>query len=163
MNGCGLIPYWDEEKGTLDQDLFDKFTGSQEEAQAWETYLERHVPLNTGSYGLLTRGMYAVQLRPWLRAFDRDQFLCIRLESMKEDGVSSTMQQVWAHLDLPNHPVHDESAKNTREYQSMDREVQSYLQRFFEPHNRVLSAVLQIRSDEWIDPWPYTDGKLENQ
>jgi hypothetical protein len=162
MDDCGLIPYWDVEKGTVDQDLFDKFAGSQDEKEAWDIYLERYVPLNTGSYGLLTRGMYAVQLRPWLRAFDRDQFLCLRLESMKEDGVSSTMQNVWAHLDLPNHPVHDESAKNTREYEAMESEVQDYLQRFFDPHNRCLSSVLQINSDEWTDPWPYNDVHIED-
>jgi hypothetical protein len=154
MNDCGLIPYWDIGTGSVDHQVFDAFTGSSEEMRAWDVYLENHVPLNTGSYGLLTRGMYAVQLRPWLRAFPRDQFLFVRLESMKEDGVHDTMQKVWDHLDLPNYPVQDDSAKNTREYQSMDPKEESYLQRFFQPHNRVLAAVLNTNTGEWKDPWP---------
>jgi hypothetical protein len=155
MNDCGLIPYWDMDSGRVDQRLFDSFAGSPAENKAWDLYLERHVPLNTGSYGLLTRGMYAVQLRPWFRAFPKDQFLCLRLESMKDKGVQDTMQQVWDHLDLPNHPVHDESAKNTREYQSMAPKEESYLRRFFEPHNRVLASMLSSNTEDWKDPWPF--------
>jgi len=157
MDECGLIPYWNIQDGIVDQDIFNRFAGSSQEDEAWNKYLNRHVPLNTGSYGLLTRGMYAVQLRPWFRAFSRDQFLCLRLESMKYDGVPAIMQLVWDHLDLPNHPVHDESAKNTREYQSMDPQVESYLQRFFQPHNRTLASVLEDDSKEWRDPWPYAE------
>jgi hypothetical protein len=155
MDECGLIPYWDMEAGRVDQEVFDSFAGSAEETKAWSLYLEKHVPLNTGSYGLLTRGMYAVQLRPWFRAFPRDRFLCLKLESMKTTGVQTIMKQVWNHLDLPNHPVHDDTAKNTREYQPMDSTEELYLQRFFEPHNRILSSVLGSSSEEWQNPWPY--------
>lgn len=158
LKDCGLIPYWDTDKGVLDQDSFDVFSGSEEETVAWNRYLEHHVPLKTGSYGLLTRGMYAVQLRSWFRAFDRDQFMCLKLESMS-CGVSETMQNVWAHLDLPNHPVPDESARNSRQYDTTDPKVKDYLQRFFEPHNRLLASVLQTQqqtvSEEWKNPWPY--------
>mmetsp|Transcript_9707 Transcript_9707/g.23851 ORF Transcript_9707/g.23851 Transcript_9707/m.23851 type:complete len:652 (-) Transcript_9707:68-2023(-) len=162
MNGCGLIPYWQRSTlgtffgGFVDQECFNEFAGSAAEEQAWNQYLEKYVPLNTGSYGLLTRGMYAVQLRPWILAFDRDQLLCLRLESMKVDGVRPTMEKVWAHLDLPYHPVLDESPKNTREYSSMEPDIEDHLQNFFEPHNRILSSVLQNDDDEWNDPWPYT-------
>ena len=155
MKYCGLIPYWNIETGVLDQQVFDEFAGSQKERKAWNIYLEKHVPLNTGSYGLLTRGMYAVQLRPWFHAFDRDQFLCIQLETMV---VSETMQKVWAHLDLPNHPVEDESARNSRQYDATADATEQYLQRFFEPHNQLLATVLQDES--WKNPWPY---KLEEQ
>jgi hypothetical protein len=163
MKECGLIPYWDTEKGgVLDQDSFDAFAGSPQESEAWNRYMEHHVPLSTGSYGLLTRGMYAVQLRPWLRAFDRDQFLCLKLESMN-NGVPETMQKVWAHLDLPNHPVADDSAKNSRQYDPTEPKANDYLQRFFEPHNRVLASVLQQEEEptnseseeDWKNPWPY--------
>ncbi|KAG7367326.1 sulfotransferase [Nitzschia inconspicua] len=155
LDACGLIPYWDIEAGCVNQKVFDAFHGSAEEAKAWNLYLEKYVPLNTGSYGLLARGMYAVQLRPWFDAFPRDRFLCLRLESMKADGVDATMKRVWKHLDLPNHPVHDDSAKNTREYSAMDQNEELYLQRFFEPHNRVLASVLGSSAVEWQNPWPY--------
>ena len=156
MNECSLIPYWNIEDGIIDQDCFDQFFGSQQEDEAWNRYLERYVPLNTGSYGLLTRGMYAVQLRPWFRSFDRDQFMFLRLESMKsKNGVPNAMERVFSHLDLPYHPICDESAKNSREYESTDTKIHDYLQRFFEPHNRGLASVIQTKSEEWIDPWPY--------
>ena len=157
MNDSGLIPYWDIENGVLDQDSFNNFSGSPQETLAWNHYLEKHVPLNTGSYGLLTRGMYAAQLRPWLRAFDRTQFLCLKLESMN-CRVPETMQKVWAHLDLPSHPIADESARNSRQYDSTEPRIRDYLQRFFEPHNRDLVSFLQkheLSSEDWINPWPY--------
>jgi hypothetical protein len=155
MNKCGLIPYWDKDNGIVDHAVFDKFFGSAEEDDAWNQYLDRHVLLNTGSYGLLARGMYAVQLRPWLKAFQKDQFLMFRLESMKADGVQAMMQKVWAYLDLPNYFVRDETPKNTRDYQPMDVEVKEYLERFFEPHNRKLAQVLGCEEEEWKNPWPY--------
>ena len=153
MNDCGLIPYWKMPQGVVDEDLFEQFVGSSEEEFAFQRYLEKYVPLNTGSYGLLTRGMYALQLRPWLCAFDREQFLVLQLEGMKKEGVAATMQKVWAHLDLPTFPVADETAKNTRDYEPMEPHLKRYLQRFFQPHNRLLAKVLG--DVEWEDVWPY--------
>ncbi|CAJ1952366.1 unnamed protein product [Cylindrotheca closterium] len=155
MQECGLVPYWDTKEGVTDMELFNKFSGSPLETKAWDLYLQKHVPLNTGSYGLLTRGLYVLQIRPWLEAFDADHLLVLKLESMKQKGVQSTMSQVWEHLDLPNHPVDDETPKNTREYQPMDPDTQKYLQAFFDPHNKQLASVLQSDSLEWNNPWPY--------
>jgi hypothetical protein len=154
MDDCGLIPYFNIESGTVDQERFDSFSGSVEEDEAWDRYLANHVPLNTGSYGLLTRGMYALQLRPWFRAFDRDQFLVLRLESLRSKGVQEFMKPVWEHLDLPVHPVHDEDAKNSRGYNPMGEDIKAYLERFFDPHNRLLSRIFS-HEQEWKCPWPY--------
>jgi hypothetical protein len=154
MSECGLIPYFDCTTGQVDQQVFDKFFGSPEEDQAWEKYLANHVPLNTGSYGLLTRGMYALQLRPWLRAFPKEQFLVLKLESLKTKGVQEFMRPVWEHLDLPPHAVEDEEAKNTRGYQPMGEDIKAYLERFYEPHNRRLAEMLDD-DNEWKNPWPY--------
>lgn len=158
MDDCGLIPYFDRNKGEVDQTQFDLFFGSSEEDLAWDKYIANHVPLNTGSYGLLTRGMYALQLRPWFRAFEKNQFLVLRLESLKSKGVQEFMRPVWDHLDLPPHPVEDEEAKNTRGYQPMGADVRTYLERFFEPHNRKLAQQLED-ADDWNNPWPYHDSK----
>lgn len=154
MNDCGLIPYFDIESGVVDQEKFDNFFGSTDEDEAWDKYLTNHVPLNSGSYGLLTRGMYALQLRSWFREFDEKQFLVLRLESLRSKGVQEFMKPVWAHLDLPAHPVHDEDAKNTRGYNPMGEDIQAYLRCFFEPHNRQLSKMIDEEKD-WANPWPY--------
>ncbi len=155
LKKCGLIPYFDTSTGLVDQAVFDKFFGSKEEDHAWDMYLTNHIPLNTGSYGLLTRGLYALQLRPWFRAFDKDQFLVLKLESLKSKGVQEFMRPVWEHLDLPAHSVEDEEAKNTRGYQPMGDDIKAYLERFYEPHNRQLAEILET-AEEWRNPWPYT-------
>ena len=154
MDNCGLIPYFNIESGMVDQSRFDLFSGSAEEDEAWEMYLANHVPLNTGSYGLLTRGMYALQLRPWFRAFDRNQFLVLRLESLRSKGIEEFMKPVWEHLDLPVHPLHGEAAKNARGYNPMGHDIQSYLERFFSPHNGRLAKLFPDEK-EWEYPWPY--------
>lgn len=155
LTECGLIPYFDCTTGQVDQKVFDTFFGSPEEDQAWEKYMANHIPLNTGSYGLLTRGLYALQLRPWLRAFKKNQFLVLKLESLKTKGVQEFMRPVWEHLDLPPHGVEDEEAKNTRGYQPMGEDIKAYLERFYEPHNRRLAEILERSDDEWENPWPY--------
>ena len=99
--------------------------------------------------------MYALQLRPWLRAFEKDQFLVLKLESLRDKGIQQFMQPVWAHLDLPSHPIEDEGAKNTRGYQSMGKDVQAYLECFFAPHNRRLAQELGSNSSDWSNPWSY--------
>jgi hypothetical protein len=153
MNECGLVPYFDIKEGTVNQQVFDEFCASSAETKAWDCYLEKHVPLNTGSHGLLTRGMYTLQLRPWFRSFDREQFLILQLEKMKDEGVQTTMQKVWSHLDLPNYPVQDDTPKNARDYQPIDEDIKKYLQRFFQPHNRLLASVLG--EDHWQGVWEY--------
>lgn len=149
MKDCGLIPYWDMEGGFCDQDAFDSFLNSPQEDQAWDLYLERHVPLNTGSYGLLARGLYALNLRPWLKAFDKKQFLVLNLEGdLHSDAVQSTMERVFDHVGVPSSfELTDVSPQNTREYEpKMDLELFDYLTRFFEPHNQRWEMMLQSLS-----------------
>mmetsp|Transcript_16492 Transcript_16492/g.36112 ORF Transcript_16492/g.36112 Transcript_16492/m.36112 type:complete len:645 (-) Transcript_16492:1850-3784(-) len=157
MRQCGLIPYWNIATGELDQALFDSFSGTDKENHAWDLYL-KDIPLNTGSYSLLGRGMYELNLRPWLANFAKHDFLVLPLERFESDGVSSIMEKVWRHVGLPSYQVDDESAKNTRSYDSMmDQDLYNYLNRFFEPHNRRLETLL---GDEWRDIW--MDKEVEN-
>jgi Aspartyl/Asparaginyl beta-hydroxylase len=139
MHDSGLIPYWNLTTRTCDQSLFQAFVDTPEEDQAWAIYLERHVPLNTGSYGLLARGLYALQLRPWLRSFDPQDFLCLQLERDLDTAmVQATMERVFDHVGVPSaFTLPDVSPKNTRLYEpNMDPGLYQVLQRFFEPHNQ---------------------------
>ena len=151
MRNCGLIPYWDLEAKTMNMDLFNHFAGSKKEDAAFEKYLKNHVHMSSGSHSLVSRGMYELQLRQWIRAFSSKAFLVLKLEDMKNEGVNETMSKVWKHLDLPPYQVKDESAKNTRSYGEMKEETKELLQRFYEPHSARLGALL---GDEWSgNPW----------
>ncbi|CAB9516240.1 expressed unknown protein [Seminavis robusta] len=145
MHQCGLIPYWDMDAGTVDQTVFDGFINSAEEDQAWSLYLDRHVPLHTGSYGVLARGLYALQMRPWLHAFHPQDFLCLQLErDLNATTVQATMERVFDHVGVPSSfTLADVSPQNTRQYEpNMDENLYQVLERFFEPHNRRWEALV---------------------
>lgn len=152
MKESGLIPYWDIERKTMDLKIFDKFVGTKEENYAYRQYLKIHVPMNTGSHSLISRGMYELQLRQWFREFPSQMFLVLKLEDMKaEGGVQRAMDRVWTHLDLPPFIMKDVSAKNTRSYSDpLSDEMKDTLARFFAPHNQRLKVLL---GGEWENPW----------
>lgn len=166
MKSCGLLPYWtcnnngddlttDWLNASFDQATFDSFSGSHDEDAAWNRYLHAHVPLQTGSYGLLSRGLYELQLRPWLRAFDPSDFLILELETMNanEANLSASLQRAWDHLNIPVVDFGewmDTTPKNTREYsRSMSCATLDFLAQFYRPHTerfRVLLADMQQRN-----------------
>lgn len=149
MRKCGLIPYFDIETGIVDQSAFQAFSNSQQENAAWEKYLT-DIPLHTGSHCLIGRGLYELNLRPWLKQYDQSDFLVIRLETMK-DHVQTTMDRVWQHLGIPQYDLEDDTAKNTRVYDPiLTTERRDFLRRFYKPHNERLADVL---GEEWRSAW----------
>jgi hypothetical protein len=148
MQDCGLLPYWNIERGELDQDLFDEFVSSEEENKAWNVYLQQ-IPLNIGSHSIVSRGLYELNLRPWFANFDKEDFLILNLDDM-ERNASRTMQKVWQHLQLPPYQLKDKTAKNTQSYSEMESDIEQYLRRFYEPHNRRLAVIL---GNEWNNVW----------
>jgi hypothetical protein len=165
LQKCGLLPYWTsapERNGSstntvefwksavFDARVFDSFSDSPEEDAAWIRYLQLHVPVNTGSYGLLSRGLYALQLRPWFQSFDPSSFLVLKLEAMtaNADCLSSTTRQVWNHLSLPPIDLAEDasSPKNSREYDRdalLTEDTRDFLHRFYQPHNKRLLRLLR--------------------
>jgi hypothetical protein len=63
MKEDGLLPYWDVTTGTVDEIVYNKFVNSHDEDVAWERYVTTRIPLNTGSYAIVARGLYALQFR----------------------------------------------------------------------------------------------------
>ena len=150
----GLIPYWNVDTNTVDQQIFDQFVGSKEEDEAWTRFQTKRIPLSTGSHSLLARGMYHLQLRHWFNAFPRDQFLVIQMESMKEpNGVENVMKKAYSFLNLQYFDVEDDSPKNSREYNPVQDDVVEVLRNFYAAHNNILSQLLD--GDEWTNPWAY--------
>eukprot|EP00804_Cyclotella_cryptica_P027780 CCRYP_009195-RB/>CCRYP_009195-RB protein AED:0.29 eAED:0.34 QI:0/0/0/1/0/0/3/0/675 len=140
MKEDGLLPYWDMESKTVNSEIFDTFINSREEDEAWERYVRTRVPLNTGSYSPLARGMYALQCRQWFRSFSKDKFLVMKLEDMssREKGVQWVVNKTMEHLGVPQFEVPDVDKKNAREYVDPleeKEELKGWLKRFFAPHN----------------------------
>eukprot|EP00521_Asterionellopsis_glacialis_P013944 CAMPEP_0195307810 /NCGR_PEP_ID=MMETSP0707-20130614/37903_1 /TAXON_ID=33640 /ORGANISM="Asterionellopsis glacialis, Strain CCMP134" /LENGTH=488 /DNA_ID=CAMNT_0040372063 /DNA_START=948 /DNA_END=2414 /DNA_ORIENTATION=- len=143
LHKYGVIPYWDMKKECMDEELWNNFVNSPQEQDAWNAYITNCVPLNTGSYGIVARGLYALQIQSWLKEFTPTQFLILKLEEFQNRGIQSIMEDVWCHLGLPPYQVHDESPSNTRSYKStMAPHTQQMLERFFTPHNQRLEHLL---------------------
>jgi hypothetical protein len=160
----GLLPYWDVESKTVDRDLFNSFINTSEEDEAWERYVRTRIPLNTGSYSPLARGLYALQCRQWFRSFSKDTFLVMKLEDMssEEKGVQWVVNRTLQHLGLPRFDVPNMEKKNSREYVDPLEgkvELKEWLQRFFEPHNerfgRMLMEEMGYDEKDWTDIWRY--------
>lgn len=164
MKEDGLLPYWDMESKTVDKEMFDTFINSREEDEAWERYVRTRVPLNTGSYSPLARGMYALQCRQWFRSFSKDKFLVMKLEDMssQERGVQWVVNRTMKSLGLPQFEVPDVDKKNAREYVDPfegQEELKEWLKRFFSPQNerfgRMIVEELGYDENDWTDLWTY--------
>ena len=164
MQDCGLIPYWDMEQKIINSDSFGSFVGSEAEEEAFSRYLQKYVKVKSGSYGIIVRGLYELQLRPWMKAFDPKQFMVLKLESMScsvdKDRIHTVMDHVWHHLELPFYKIEDGEIKNARSYKcEMSEETKMMLKRFYKPHNIRLSTMLKnhyLEDDlvDWEgDPW----------
>ena len=93
----------------------------------------------TAYRGLIARGMYALQLGEWLRSFDADRFMILRLERF--DPVCDAAK-VWAHAGVAvvGAVDVDGTPKNSREY---EYEESSILRRFFRPHDQRLRRLMK--------------------
>jgi len=106
-------------------------------------------PLNHGGHSMLARGMYAIQLIPWLESFPPDQIKIIRMEDLREnENVQSIIDDVFNFIELPSCPVECTQAHNTRTYPSISPETQQLLTEFYRPYNERLYEMLG-RNMQW--------------
>lgn len=121
----------------------------------WQHFSRSHLaklPNSHGSHSLLLRGLYALQLQPWIAEFGRDAFCFVRCEDMRTPrGVQEQVDRVVEHLGLRPHPVADTSAKNTRSYAAADEAVVQRLRDFYAPFNEDLYELLGWGEDK---RWP---------
>ena len=158
LQKCGVIPYWKDNK--LDREAYDMFINTEKEYQAWQRYLS-HIPSNTGSYALVGRSLYALNLLPWFRAMDRSQFFVINLEDWSSQP-QSVLRDLWQHLDVPHCSAVDAKAQNTRTYESiLSDEWKDRLQRFFAPQNERLVSLVDSKSNPWSRCWMYDQVEVE--
>ncbi len=59
-----------------------------------------------GGHSLIARGLYALQLEPWLDAFP-DSIQVLTLEYLQGLNMNVTMAFIYEHIGLPPHSVND--------------------------------------------------------
>lgn len=102
-------------------------------------------PLGHGGHSIIGRGLYCLQLIPWLQNFTlNENLLVLELSDIKGDQkkVQTTMNKVYSFVGLQQHEIEDPSAKNTRSYDKMSAESREALSRFYLPFNQKLYSML---------------------
>mmetsp|Transcript_14765 Transcript_14765/g.28074 ORF Transcript_14765/g.28074 Transcript_14765/m.28074 type:complete len:191 (-) Transcript_14765:13-585(-) len=154
LQTCGVIPYWQDDQ--VVREIYDKFIDTEEEYEAWQRYLS-HIPLHTGSYSCIGRGLYALNLLPWFRVMDPSQFYVVNLDDFSGHP-QTVLAKVWKHLRVPHCSTVEAAAQNTRTYESkLTPEWKDRLQRFFEPHNERLVSMLGAGDNPWRKCWIYSE------
>jgi hypothetical protein len=99
--------------------------------------------------GLITRSLYAIQIRQWIAAF-RDHFgpekfldhlLILESEAMHVDK-QLYYDKVLDFIGLSPYTLPDIKDKHVGHYQPMANETKNYLQELYRPHNRRLHELL---------------------
>ena len=94
------------------------------------------------NYTYLSSGLYAEQLKNWLKLFKKEQLLILKSEDFF-DRPEAIFKQVLDYLNLP-----DWSPKKYQKYnynlysQRINPETKKYLREYFEPHNQNLYKLL---------------------
>ena len=105
-----------------------------------------------GGHSIVARGLYHLQLLPYLENYPHDQLKIMSIQDIKGDKgkVQQTMFSVFEFLDLPPHDIEDISPKNTREYIShMSPEIRVALENFYAPFNKKLFTLIGKDLDSW--------------
>ncbi|CAM9900110.1 unnamed protein product [Discosporangium mesarthrocarpum] len=147
------------------QELDELRQAGVDEKTSPEEFAEKYLcsrPNNHGSHSLLARGMYALQLKPWLEAFPTGQVKVIFLEDIvqSEESLQSAMNGVFEHIGLPPVPVEDKSPHNTREYPPLSEGTAHRLRRFYQCHDQALCRLLGRDRLPWPDAEPTSSGAI---
>jgi hypothetical protein len=101
------------------------------------------VPLDNGSHSYVGRGLYAAQLRLWLRVFPRERILVLWTGALRTPaGVQREMRKVFAFLGLPLCDVANTARKNARSYAPMTARARRRLAAYYASHNRELLELM---------------------
>ena len=125
-----------------------QFSGSDEELKAWRAYTR------LGTHAPIGRGLYAIQLRHWFKAFDdfgksRSDVFVINSELMKEK-TEMVYEQVLNFLQLPAFQLVEEDIFHGNYSAPLNNETRRKLNEFFAPYNHELYALL---GPEWDGVW----------
>lgn len=84
------------------------------------------LPMGHGGHSIVLRGLYVLQLAPWVNEFSLDDKM--KVFGLKEIiGTTAEVQEkvnsVYDFIGLPPHDIPDVEAKNTRSYNPINPEV----------------------------------------
>jgi hypothetical protein len=140
---------WGRESGSFEDAL------AQEEREI-PPELERirndpeYVSHNGFSRTYVARGLYAEQLERWLQFFPRAQLLVLTSEELLADP-AQVMSRIASFFGIPEWRAETYPLRGARPYPPISTEARERLARTFEPHNRVLEALLG-RELGWTRP-----------
>lgn len=115
-----------------------------------DDYLKSRSAFKHGGHSFLGRGLYALQLIPWLEAFGAQNVKVVFTEDLDSDVLSTTMNDLYQFVGLPPNNIADVSPKNTRSYDSLCPILREKLASFYAPHNERLFELLGKRQN-WND------------
>ncbi|CAE7566896.1 kil1 [Symbiodinium microadriaticum] len=100
-------------------------------------------PMTHGGHSIVARGLYALQLLPWMEHF-ADHIKILSLSDIKgaPDQVQETLNGVFSFIGLPTSELTDFEAKNTRTYPDVEPEVKQRLADFYRPYNERLYELI---------------------
>jgi len=106
--------------------------------------LLKHLPMDHGGHSIVSRGLYALQLEPYIQQWPTEQ---LKIYSMKDiqgsvSDVRKVVNEVFEFIHLPPSDIDDIEAKNTRKYDPMSVEVKAKLTAFYQPYNERLYQLI---------------------
>ena len=116
-------------------------------------------PMGHGGHSIVARGLYALQLAPWLEAYSpfamedgkmKPKMSIYSIGDLSSTRVQETMKHVYHAVGLPPHELSTEDTvpRNTRETKrEMEPEVRALLEAFYAPFNERLFALIGKRLD----------------
>uniref|UniRef100_A0A7S1D5K0 Sulfotransferase domain-containing protein n=1 Tax=Cyclophora tenuis TaxID=216820 RepID=A0A7S1D5K0_CYCTE len=136
------------------------YAGSFNETIAWKKYVR------WGADGPVGRGLYAIQLRHWFKAYEEhgksrtEDFHIIlseRMRNKKENQTRVVFEETLKFLKLPPAPLKRDTAHEATYTEPMKPGTRAMLEEFFAPYNQ---EVYDLLGEEWQGVW---DPKPQQQ
>jgi len=93
-----------------------------------------------GGHSLVARGLYELQVRPWVEAFPR-RVIFIPSVELDGEGIQRHVSAVWEAMGLPPYELQDLESQNVRS-NSEPSPIESELRRFYAPFNEKLFGLI---------------------
>ncbi len=92
----------------------------------------------------LARGIYADQLERWTAFFPLNQILILKAEDLRT-ATGATLRTTLEFLGVPDCELKLDRVRNAGEYLPMRAATRARLTEYFEPHNRRLYEMLDVK------------------